>query len=123
MRRWKRIVFPGILGLALYAGVAGGEYSLPEARRATSELLDARAELRIARQRNESLRARIDSLLHRDEALERLARERYGFIRSGELLYRISPGPEPEDTVAPGERSGTSVVGRLRRGLRSGPSR
>ncbi len=123
MRRWKRIVFPGVLGLALYVGFAGGEYSLLEARRATRELLDTSAELQIARQRNDSLRARIDSLLHHDEALERFARERYGLIRDGELLYRISPGLEPEETVAPDERGGTSVLGRLRRGLRSDRSR
>ncbi|MDE2762067.1 MAG: septum formation initiator family protein [Gemmatimonadota bacterium] len=123
MRRWRRIVFPGVLGLALYVGVAGGEYSLLEARRAASELLDTSGELQIARQRNESLRARIDSLLHHDGALERFARERYGLIRDGELLYRISPGLEPEETVAPDERDGTSVLGRLRRGLRSDRSR
>jgi len=123
MRRWRRIVFPGVLGLALYVGVAGGEYSLLEARRAASELLDTSGELQIARQRNESLRARIDSQLHHEWAGERVARERYGLIRDGELLYRISPGLEPEETVAPDERDGTSVLGRLRRGLRSDRSR
>ena len=38
--------------------------------------------------------ARIDSLRHSDAALERFARERWGFIRDGEYLYRIS---EPEE--------------------------
>jgi len=124
MTRWKRFVFPGLLGLACYAGVAGGEYSLAEGRRARAELADRREELRIAIARNDSLRARIDSLLHSDEALERLARERYGFIREGEYLYRISQGPLPEEAVEPYRPpAGTSVLGRLRRGLGSGRSR
>lgn len=123
MRRWKRFVFPGALGLAFYAGVAGGEYSLAESRRARAELADRREELRIALARNDSLRARIHSLSHSDEALERLARERYGFIRDGEYLYRISQGPLPEEVAEPGRPAGASVLGRLRRGLVPGRSR
>ena len=120
MRRWKRLVFPGVLALALYVGVEGGEYSLLEARRARTQLADRRAELRMAHQRNNSLSARIDSLRHNDEALERFARERYGFIREGEYLYRISEGPEAEEIEEPDE---ASILGRLRRGLRSDRSR
>ena len=123
MRRWKRLVFPGVLGLALYVGIAGGEYSLLEARRARTELADRRAALREARQRNDSLRARIDSLQHHDEALERFARERYGFIREGEYLYRISEGPAAPETEEPDEPAGTSILGRLRGGLRLDRSR
>lgn len=118
MRWWRRLVFPGVLALALYVGVEGGEYSLLEARRARVELRDTSAELRIVRQRNDSLTARIDSLRHHDEALERLARERYGLIRDGEYLYRISDIPEAGGTAETGERTVASVLGRLRRGVR-----
>jgi len=120
MRGWRRLVFPGVLAFAVYVGVEGGEYSLREARGARAELADMRAELRIASRRNDSLSARIDSLRHHDEALERLARERYGFIREGEYLYRISAGPEAE---APEEPAGTSILDRLRRGLGSDRTR
>ena len=123
MRLWKRLVFPGVLGLALYVGIAGGEYSLLEAGRARTQLADKRAELREALQRNDSLSARIDSLRHHDEALERFAREQYGFIREGEYLYRISEGPAADETEAPDESAGTSILGRLRGGLRHDRSR
>ncbi len=123
MRWWRRLVFPGVLALALYVGVEGGEYSVLEARRARVELREMRAELRIARQRNDSLKARIDSLRHHDNALERFVRERYGLIRDGEYLYRISENPEMEKTAETDEQAGTSVLGRLRRGLRSDRNR
>ena len=123
MRRWKRLVFPGVLGLALYFAVAGGEYSLLEARRAMNELAGTHAELEMARQRNDSLRARIDSLRHDDGALERFARERYGFIRDGEYLYRISQSPEMEQAGEANERAETSILGRPRGGVRPDRSR
>lgn len=116
MRRWSRFFFPGVAVLAVYVGIEGGEYSLLEARRARAELADKRAELLVARQIIDSLSARIDSLRHHDETLERFARERYGFIRDGEYLYRISEGPETEEAEAP---AATSVLDRLWRGLGS----
>ena len=116
MKRWKGFVFPGIVALALYVAVAGGEHSLVDARRARAELADRHADLRAVRQEIDSMRAWIDSLRHHDGALERLARERYGFIREGEYLYRISDGAEKE---VPGEPEGESVLGPLRGGIRS----
>ena len=49
-----------------------------------------KAEPLAAQARNDSVALRIDSLLHDDGALERLERERYGFIRDGEYPYRMS---------------------------------
>ena len=96
MKRWKGFVFPVLVAVAFYVAVAGGEHSLMDARRARAELADRHADLRAVRQEIDSMRARIDSLQHHDGALERLARERYGFIRDGEYLYRISEGAEEE---------------------------
>ena len=90
MKRWKRLVFPGIVALALYLAVVGGEHSLMDARQARAELEARHAELRALRHEMDSLLARADSLRYHDDALERLARERYGLIRDGEYLYRIS---------------------------------
>lgn len=115
MKRWKRLVFPGIVAVAFYVAVAGGEHSLMDARQARSELEDRHADLRTVRHEIDSLRARIDSLQHHDDALERLARERYGFIRDGEYLYRISEGAEDE---VPDEPEGESVLDPLRGGVR-----
>lgn len=96
----KRLIFPGVLGIAIYFATAGGEYSVLEVRRAEAELEQRRAELPVVRRQIDSLRARIDSLRHHDEALERFARERYGFIRDGELLYRFSETPSEEESDA-----------------------
>ncbi|MDE2793313.1 MAG: septum formation initiator family protein [Gemmatimonadota bacterium] len=101
MRRWRRLVFPGLVAIAFYVAVAGGEHSLMDARRATAELDDRHADLRAVRHEIDSMRARIDSLRHHDGALERLARERYGFIRDGEYLYRVSDGTEDEKPDEP----------------------
>ena len=115
MKGWKRLVFPGIVAVALYVGVAGGEHSLMDAHRARAERAERQAELRAVRHEIDSLGARIDSLRHHDGALERLARERYGLIRDGEYLYRISEGADRE---TPDEPEGDSVPGVLPGGVR-----
>ena len=100
----RRLVFLGLLALAGYFAVFGGEYSALDARRARAELAARRAEVAAEMGRSDSLRARIDSLRHSDEALERLARERYGLIRDGELLYRLTDtGRDEESEESPPE--------------------
>lgn len=101
MRRWKGLVFPGLVAISFYVAVAGGEHSLMDARRARADLAARHADLRAVRQEIDSMRAWIDSLRHHDDALERLARERYGFIRDGEYLYRVSDGPEDDSPDEP----------------------
>ena len=103
----KRILSPGLvlsgfLVLAVYLAVAGGDHSIFEARQAEARLAEKQAEIRSARHQIDSLGARIDSLRHSDEALERFVRERYGFIRDGEYLYLIS---EPQSRPKPGGTS------------------
>ena len=92
----KRFVFPGVLGLAAYFAVAEGEYSYFDVREAGAELEARRAELPRLQAENDSLRALIEALTTDDEALERFARERYGLVRDGEVLYRLSAPEEPE---------------------------
>lgn len=101
----KRLFLPCALALALYIAVAGGEYDVIESRRAQAELQARRARLPEVRREIDSLRARIDSLQHDDAVLERFARERYGFIRDGELLYRIL---DPDADGPPGRGGATS---------------
>ncbi len=96
----RRLIFPAVLLTALYVAVFGGEYSLWEARRADAELEARRAEVAEAESRLDSLSAWIDSLQRNDASLERFARERYGFVRPGEYLYRISEPAPPGDTAA-----------------------
>lgn len=93
MERLKRLAFPAVLGLALYFVVFGGEHTwfdLRDARRnievEAETLADLRSEI-------DSLRSRADSLESDPATLERVARERFGMIREGEILYRFA---EPE---------------------------
>ncbi len=92
----KRLVLPILLGLAVYYALFGGEYSLLELRQARSEIAAQEEELNLLRGENEYLRARADSLQNDSATLEKLARERFGMIRDGEILYFT----EPKDTAA-----------------------
>jgi len=77
--------------------VEGGEYG-------TRDLLSLRRQVREEQARISRLRIEVDSLQKVLQALrtdpsvqERVAREQYGMIRDGELLYQVVP----RDTVAP----------------------
>ena len=96
----KRFLFPTVLCLGGYFALFGGEYSFFEVRKAEKQLLERQAELPVVRQQIDSLRARVDSLENDDEALERFARERYGLVRDGEYLYRLSD-PDTTQTDQP----------------------
>ena len=97
MGRVKRFLLPALLGLAVYYAVFGGEYSLLELRRARAEIESQRSELASLSKTLDSLRARVDSLEHDSATLERLAREEFGMIRPGEVLYRLV---ESQDTAS-----------------------
>ncbi len=72
-----------------YYFVLGGEYSALDVRalQAEREMLNARIDSLAAV--TDSLEVWADSLKSSPEAIERVARERYGFIRDGERLYRF----------------------------------
>ncbi len=77
--------------------VEGGEYG-------TRDLLGLRRQVRDERQQLARLRIEVDSLQRVLQALktdpatqERVARQQYGMIRDGELLYQVVP----RDTARP----------------------
>jgi cell division protein FtsB len=81
--------------MAFYA-VEGGEYG-------TTDLLALKGQVRRAREDIVRLRNEVDSLRRLEHALqtdtvlqEKVARELYGMIRPGEILYQVVPG----DTAA-----------------------
>jgi cell division protein FtsB len=74
-----------------YYAVEGGEYG-------TMDLLALRKQVRGEREAISRLRMSVDSLLREQQALandplvqERVARELYGMIRPGEILYQVVP--------------------------------
>ena len=87
--RWAALA---ALAFLLYFGIQGGEY-------ATTDLLALRRQEASERALVQRLRLVVDSLQKEAVAIEhdlrtqeRVARERFGMIRRGELLYRLVPG-------------------------------
>ena len=106
MEKLIRILLPGLLLLAAYYALFGGEYSVFELREARADLAETRAELERLQRENDSLRAWEDSLLTDSATIERLAREQFGMVRPGETLYRLVGDSTEGDTtrVPPGRR-------------------
>ena len=94
MGRIRRFLLPALLGLAAYYAFFGGEYSLLELRRARAEIENQERELAVLTKTLDSLRAWVDSLENDSATLERLAREQFGMIRDGEVLYRLAEPPD-----------------------------
>ena len=87
--RWAALA---VLVFLVYFGIQGGEY-------ATTHLLALQRQEASERVQVDHLRRVVDSLqqaavaIERDpRTQERVARERFGMIRRGEVLYRLVPG-------------------------------
>ncbi len=92
----KRFILPALIGLSVYFALFGGEYSVFEVTRVRAERLELEEKLVALEQTNECLREWAEALQSDSATIERLARERYGMIRTGEVLYRIT---DPADSV------------------------
>ena len=87
----RHFVLPALLGVAIYYAVFGGRYTIFDIGNARSAAITEAAALERLRAETDSLRLRVDSLETDPLTLERLARELYGMIREGEMLYRFAP--------------------------------
>jgi cell division protein FtsB len=92
----RKILIPGLLLVAIYYALFGGEYGYFDSRRFRAETEEARRGLEELQRITDSLRIRADSLEFDPRALETLARERFGMIREGEILYRFADPVDPE---------------------------
>jgi cell division protein FtsB len=95
MNRLARWIVPALVFSAAYYAVFGGEYSAFELRSARAAVALERRTLAALEQQIDSLEAWADSLRSDPVTLERIARERFGMIREGEVLYRFAPPVEP----------------------------
>jgi cell division protein FtsB len=94
--RGRRLLVAAVVaGMAWYA-VQGGEYS-------TTDLLSLRRQVRAERDSIARLRLDLDSLRRERQALasdprvqERVARQLYGMLRPGEILYQVVPADTTE---------------------------
>ena len=90
----KRYVWWGLIGLAVYFAVQGGEYS-------SKDLYVLHRRTRILTRQVDSLQHQVDSLgrflklVKSDSAtMERIAREEFGMVRGDkEILYRFGDTP------------------------------
>jgi len=90
----RRMIFPLLLGVSAYYALFGGEYSVFELRRIRGEASAAQVAVVDLERLVDSLRVRADLLENDPHTLEILAREDFGMIRDGELLYRFAEGAE-----------------------------
>ncbi len=95
-KRARWLILLGASGVAGYVAVMGGDYSALDVRRARQEVAERQAELELLKLETDSLEARAEALRNDPDALEWIARERYGMVREGELLYRLV---EPHDST------------------------
>jgi cell division protein FtsB len=93
--RARQVLVVAVVAGMTYYAVEGGEYG-------TMDLLALRKQVRGEREAITRLRLEVDSLAREQHALatdprvqEKVARELYGMIRPGEMLYQVVP----RDTV------------------------
>ncbi len=87
----RRLLAGAVLAVAGYYALWGGEYSAFHLVRLRQERAAAELHLAAVRAEADSLKA-LAALLENDDAtIERVARERFGMIADGELLYRFVP--------------------------------
>jgi cell division protein FtsB len=98
-RAVRRLLACAVAALAGYYAVWGGEYSAFHLMRLGEESAAAQSRLAHVREEVDSLKALAERLESDDETVERIARERFGMVREGELLYRFVP----VDPDRPGE--------------------
>ncbi len=92
--RFTELAIVAMLLLAVYFAIFGGEYTVFELNRLEAIELERAAQLARAQTEIDSLR-QVASQLKNDAAeIERVARERYGMIREGEILYRFLEAPD-----------------------------
>jgi cell division protein FtsB len=86
--RWAALA---ALLFALYFGIQGGEYGTTDLLALRRQEAGERAQVLRLRQVVDSLQRSATAVEHDLRVQERVARERFGMIRRGELLYRLVP--------------------------------
>lgn len=86
--RWAALA---ALLFALYFGLQGGEYGTTDLLALRRQEAAEQAQVLRLRRLVDSLQRSADAIEHDLRVQERVARERFGMIRRGELLYRLVP--------------------------------
>ncbi len=104
MGRLSRTLFLAVLALAAYYALFGGPYSVIEMRAAARERDQLQLRVDSLHEVNERLTARVDSLENDPTVLERVAREEFGMVKPGEVIYRRSEEPDTTGSRVTGNR-------------------
>ena len=94
MTRTRVVGIAGGIGLLALA-VWGGEYGTADWITIRRQLTDERAKVAALRIELDSLARLANDLETNPTVQERVAREQFGVIRNGEVLYRVVPPPPP----------------------------
>ena len=86
-----RVLAVVILVGGLAFGLFGGEYRAIDSWKLKRQVREEQRALEQLSLEIDSLRAYAESLETNRETQERVARERFGMIRDGEIVYRIEP--------------------------------
>ena len=98
---FRRAALAAVVLFTLYFAVQGGEYGTTDILRQRSRMSDYRRAIDSLRQAVDSLAA-LTNALETDRVLqERIAREEFGMIRDGEILYRLVDPLEAGDDRGP----------------------
>ena len=92
MKRSRAAAIGGAVVLVLVALFAG-EYSTLDWLQLRRQLAFERDTMQVLRTAVDSLRRVVNALENDPATQERVAREQFGMIRDGEILYRIIPNP------------------------------
>ena len=85
----SRLIVLIVLGATGYQLIFGGDYHLRDLQNLKRQVAIKTAEVDSMNAELDSIRVWGDSLLNNSWVVERVARERYSFIRSGEVLVRF----------------------------------
>jgi cell division protein FtsB len=85
----RRLTRGLLLGIAVYYVLWGGEYSAFDLRSLENRQQEETVRLVQVRSEVDSLQALAERLENDPATIERVARERFGMIRGGEVLYRF----------------------------------
>lgn len=92
MKRSRAVAIGGGVVLVLVALFAG-EYSTLDWLKLRRQVAFERDTMQVLRSAVDSLRRVVNALENDPATQERVAREQFGMIRDGEILYRIIPNP------------------------------
>jgi len=111
-RRLPRALWPALVSVVLVGVLFLAVFPTRTylTQRATTSAAEER--LRVLREENTALEARI-ARLHRDDEIERIAREQYNLVRPGEEAYAVLPPPASTTTTTspPSDESASATLG------------